>query len=61
MVNCFLASNDEIIIVDPEREYTNLARALNGEVIFISESSESHLNPLEISIEEYNKGEDVVS
>ncbi len=61
MVNVFLASNDEIIIVDPEREYTNLVRALGGELIYISESSESHLNPLEISIEEYNKGEDVVS
>lgn len=61
MVNVFLASNDEIIIVDPEREYTNLVKALNGELIYISESSNSHLNPLEISIEEYNKGEDVVS
>ncbi len=61
MVNCFLGSNDEIIIVDPEREYTNLVRALNGEVVFISESSESHLNPLEISREEYERGEDVVS
>ena len=61
MLNVFLATNDEIIIVDPEREYTNLVKALGGELIYISESSESHLNPLEISIEEYNKGEDVVS
>lgn len=61
MVNCFLGSNDEIIIVDPEREYTNLVKALNGELIYISENSQSHLNPLEISIEEYNRGEDVVS
>ena len=61
MVNVFLATNDDIIIVDPEREYTPLARALNGEVLFISESSKSHLNPLEISREEYERGEDVVS
>ena len=61
IVNNFLSSNADIIIVDPEREYTNLARALNGEVICISESSESHLNPLEISREEFERGEDVVS
>ncbi|MCM1060927.1 MAG: conjugal transfer protein, partial [Eubacterium sp.] len=29
-------------------DYTNLCRALNGEVIYISENSKSHLNPLEI-------------
>lgn len=61
MVNVFLSTNDEIIIVDPEREYTNLVKALGGELLYISESSDTHLNPLEISIEEYNKGEDVVS
>lgn len=61
MLNVFLATNDEIIIVDPEREYTNLVKALGGELLYISESSDTHLNPLEISIEEYNKGEDVVS
>ncbi len=51
MVNVFLATNADIIIVDPEREYTNLARALGGEVVFISENSESHLNPMEINTE----------
>ena len=61
MLNVFLATNDDIIIVDPEREYTNLVKALGGELLYISESSDTHLNPLEISIEEYNKGEDVVS
>lgn len=61
MVNAFLASNDDIIIVDPEREYTNIVKALGGELIYISESSTSHLNPLEISVEEYKKGVDVVS
>lgn len=61
IVNIFLASNDDIIIIDPEREYTDLVRALGGELIYISESSDSHLNPLEISIEEYKRGEDVVS
>lgn len=51
MVNVFLATNADIIVVDPEREYTNLARALGGEIIYISEKSTSHLNPMEISLE----------
>ena len=46
MLNVFLATNDEIIIVDPEREYTNLVKALGGELLYISESSDTHLNPL---------------
>ena len=41
--------------------YTNLVKALGGELLYISESSDTHLNPLEISLEEYNRGEDVVS
>ena len=61
MTNVFLASNDDIIIIDPEREYTNLVEALGGEVVYISESSQSHLNPLEISREEMKKGENVVA
>ena len=61
MLNVFLASNDQIIILDPEREYGDLARALGGEVIHISENSQSHLNPLEISVEEMKKGENVVA
>lgn len=48
MVNIFLCTDDDIIIIDPEGEYANLCRALNGEVIYISENSKSHLNPLEI-------------
>ncbi len=47
-LNVFLCTDDDIIIIDPEREYTNLCRALNGEVIYISENSKSYLNPLEI-------------
>lgn len=58
MVNTFLATSDEIIIVDPEREYTNLVRALGGELIYISESSASHLNPLDIPPEMFQSGED---
>lgn len=61
IVNAILGTNDEIIIIDPEREYTTLAENFHGEVIYISENSQSHLNPLEISLAEYEAGEDVIS
>ena len=41
--------NAEVIIIDPEREYTRLATALNGEVVYISAGSPHHLNPFDIS------------
>lgn len=46
-----LATNDDIIVVDPEREYGPLIRALGGEVITISGSSDSHINALDLSAE----------
>lgn len=39
----------EVIVIDPEREYTPLAEALNGEVIQISAGSKNHVNPMEIN------------
>ena len=44
-----LFSNDDIIIVDAEREYGSLVRNLGGEVITLSTSSENHINALEIN------------
>lgn len=46
-----LATGDDIIVVDPEREYGPLIRALGGEVITISGSSDSHINALDLSAE----------
>ena len=40
---------DDIITIDPEREYQNLTQLLGGEVIRISETSPDRINPLEIS------------
>ena len=44
-----LATTDEILILDPEREYTALAELLGGEVIYISENSQTHINPLDLT------------
>ncbi len=50
MVSVLLKDPDaEIIIIDPEREYTSMAEGLNGEVIHISAGSQNHINPMEIN------------
>lgn len=41
--------NAEVIIIDPEREYTSLATGMDGEVVQISAGSKHHLNPFDIS------------
>ena len=38
----------EVLIIDPEREYTSLARRFGGEVIEISATSKVHLNPFDL-------------
>ena len=49
MLNVFLATDDDIIIIDPEREYTNLVEALNGETINVSPASTNYINPLDMT------------
>ena len=55
-----LASNDDIIIIDAEREYGDLIRALRGTVLEISPNSPHHINPLEIT-RGYGVGENPVA
>ena len=49
MVNVFLATGDDIIIIDPEREYSPLVKALCGEIINVSPASTNYINPLDMS------------
>lgn len=44
-----LGTNHDLIVVDPEREYGPLVRALGGEVITISAGSGSYINALDLS------------
>ena len=50
MVNVALVLNDDILILDPEREYTALVNALGGQVIKISADSRHHINPMDINL-----------
>jgi len=43
-----LSTEDDVIIIDAEREYGPLVRALGGEVVEISPGSAHHINPLEL-------------
>ena len=45
----------DIIIIDPEREYSPLIKALGGEVIKISSTSDNHINAMDMN-SEYGDG-----
>ena len=47
--------NADIIIIDPEREYSKLVKALGGEVIKISATSKNHINAMDMN-SEYGDG-----
>jgi len=44
-----LSTNDDILIVDPEREYAPLVKGLGGEVIRIAAGSSNHINAMDIN------------
>ncbi|WP_274364820.1 VirB4-like conjugal transfer ATPase, CD1110 family [Paenibacillus thermotolerans] len=49
IVNQMLASDDDIILIDPEREYSALVDALGGETIHISATSSNHINAMDMN------------
>ena len=50
MTNIILTDpNADIIIIDPEREYSPLVKAMQGEVIHISATSENHINAMDMN------------
>ena len=53
---CFWRTNDDIILIDPDGEFTKLVEALGGQVIDISATSNTYFNPFDIN-ENYG-GED---
>ena len=53
--NVILSSESDVIIIDPEREYSQLVKALGGEVIHISATSQNHINAMDMT-KEYGDG-----
>ncbi len=50
IANCFLATDDDIIISDPESEYSPLVERFDGQVIKISPTSTQYINPMDINM-----------
>lgn len=58
MINVLLNDpNSEVIIIDPEREYTALAQGFDGEVVHISAGSKNYINPFDITMD-YSDNDD---
>ena len=50
IVSLFLGTNDEIIIADPQNEYTPLVNALGGAAINLSPTSPNHINAMDLAL-----------
>lgn len=49
ITNAFLVTDDDVIVCDPESEYTALVTKLKGQVIKISPTSSQYINPMDIN------------
>jgi len=55
IVNQMLSSDDDVILIDPEREYSSLVKAMGGEIIHISATSQNHINAMDMN-KDYGDG-----
>ena len=60
IVNLMLAGDADIIVIDPEREYSRLIEALGGATIKISATSNNHINAMDMN-SEYGDGANPVT
>ena len=52
IINLILSDPDsEVLVIDPEREYTTLCNNLGGEVIHIAANSRNYINPFDITLD----------
>lgn len=50
MLNVALATEADVFIIDPEREYAAMAELLGGEVVRIAPGSTTHINPFDMDV-----------
>ena len=50
IVSLFLGTNDEIIIADPQNEYTPLVNALGGAAVNLAPTSANHINAMDLAL-----------
>ena len=51
IANCIMMTQDDVIICDPESEYTAEVRHFKGQVIKISPTSTQYINPMDINMD----------
>lgn len=56
IIECFLRTHDDMIIIDPDGEFTKVVELLGGQVIKVSNGSQTNFNPFDIN--EYYGGEE---
>lgn len=62
MINVLLNDpNAEVLIIDPEREYTPLAQGFDGEIVHISAGSKNYINPMDCSMDYADDGRTVAA
>jgi conjugal transfer ATP-binding protein TraC len=52
-----LMQGTDVIVIDPEREYENLAKSVDGTYIKLSTQSEQRINPFDMATTSRNKGQ----
>lgn len=59
IIKLMLSTEDDIIIIDPEREYSALVNTFGGQIINISATSDNHINAMDMNAD-YGDGKDPV-
>ncbi len=59
ILNVLLSTDDDVYVIDPEREYSPLAELLDGEIIQLSPASKTHLNPFDMDLRYADDGDPV--
>lgn len=50
IIDILLNTDDEVYVIDPEREYTVLAKEFNGSVVKIANGGINHINPFDMNM-----------
>lgn len=59
ITNIMLNTNDDIYVIDPEREYLKIAQAYHGESVFIENGSKVYLNPFDLDMDDFDGNDPV--
>lgn len=60
MINVILSTDDEIYVIDPEREYKPIADAFGGSIIKLAAGSDVYINPFDLNLQNADDSGDPV-